>query len=199
MFLFDWFITVLQYFGFMNKKCKLLIIGLDNAGKSTLLSKIKDGRLVQHPPTNQPWSEELMVGKVTFQAYDLGGHASARRVWRTYFPAVDGIVFIVDGCDIERLPEARAEITGILTDEMVSDVPILILGNKIDKRGCYGKEQLIQELGINMYLSENVNTEDKSNTTRPCTLVMSSVVQQIGYGDGFRWMAKHIQENDRTN
>ncbi|VDI61322.1 Hypothetical predicted protein [Mytilus galloprovincialis] len=82
---------------------------------------------------------------------------------------------------------------------MVSDVPILILGNKIDKRGCYGKEQLIQELGINMYLSENVNTEDKSSTTRPCTLVMSSVVQQIGYGDGFRWMAKHIQENDRTN
>ena len=40
--------------GFMNKKCKLLIIGLDNAGKSTLLSKIKEGCLVQHPPTNQP-------------------------------------------------------------------------------------------------------------------------------------------------
>ncbi|XP_076077603.1 small COPII coat GTPase SAR1-like isoform X2 [Mytilus galloprovincialis] len=183
----------------MNKKCKLLIIGLDNAGKSTLLSKIKDGRLVQYPPTNQPWSEELTMGKVTCQAYDLGGHASARRkVWRTYFPAVDGIVFMVDGCDIERLPEAREEITGILTDEIVSDVPILILGNKIDRHGCYGKEQLIQELGINMYLSENVNTEDKSST-RPCTLVMSSVVQQIGYVDGFRWMVKQIQKNDRTN
>ncbi|XP_071136940.1 small COPII coat GTPase SAR1-like [Mytilus edulis] len=140
------------------------------------------------------------MGKVTCQAYDLGGHASARRAWRTYFPALDGIVFMVDGCDIERLSEAREEITGILTDEIVSEVPILILGNKIDKHGCCGKEQLIQELGINMYLSENENSEDKSSTTRPCTLVMSSsVVQQIGYGDGFRWMVKQIQKNDRTN
>jgi GTPase SAR1 family protein len=66
--------------------------------------------LVQHPPTNKVWSQELSIGKVTFQAYDIGGHLAARRVWRDYFPAIDGIVFIVDASDIDRLSEARDEL-----------------------------------------------------------------------------------------
>ncbi|XP_052089059.1 GTP-binding protein SAR1-like [Mytilus californianus] len=198
MFLFDWFRSILQYFGFINTKCNLLILGLHDAGKSTLLSRLKDGRLVQHTPTNHPWSEEFTVGKVTFEVYDLGGHILALSFWRRYIPAVKGIVFIVDASDSQSLPEARQELTSILTDEDVSDVPVLVLGNKIDKRGCYGKEQLIKELGIDQHLSNSVNTEDKSGI-RPCTLVMSSLLHQTGYGDGLKWMATQIHEEDRIN
>lgn len=55
----------------------------------------------------------------------------ARRVWKTYFPALDAIVFIVDAADANRINESRTELLSLLQDEQVSSAPVLILGNKV--------------------------------------------------------------------
>ena len=99
---------------FGKKEYRILILGLDNAGKTTILYRLQ----VDEPVTTVPtigFNVEMVKHKnLTFQVWDLGGQSSIRPYWRCYYPNTDAIIFVVDSTDVERLEMARAELHSML-------------------------------------------------------------------------------------
>lgn len=192
MFLWDWFSGILSYLGLYKKSGKLVFLGLDNAGKTTLLHMLKDDRLAQPVPTLHPTSEELTLGNIKFTTFDLGGHQQVRKVWKEYFPAVDAIVFLIDVWDRNRLVESKAELDSLLLDEQVMNCPVLILGNKIDKIGALGEQEVRQIFNLNGITTGKGNVSKSDISGRPMELFMCSVIKREGYGEAFRWLSQYL-------
>ncbi|EGD77557.1 sar1 [Salpingoeca rosetta] len=192
MFLVDWFWGLLSSLGLANKSGKLVFLGLDAAGKTTLLNMLRDGRVQAAPPTLYPTAEELSIAGITFTTHDLGGHKQARRVWKTYFPAVNAIVFMVDASDRDRFKESKAELDALLGDEAISNIPIVVLGNKIDIPGAAGEEELRAALGLIGQTTGKGTVPKSSLASRPLELFMCTVIKKQGYGDAFRWLSQYL-------
>lgn len=190
MFLVNWLYSALGALGLYNKKARILFLGLDNAGKTTLLHMLRDDKLIVHEPTRHPQFEELVIGNIRLRTHDLGGHLAARRLWKSYFPEIDGIVFLVDTTDHERFPEAREELNKLLTDDELRSVPFLILGNKIDARNAVSEAQLKQALGLEHCTGKNVTSVPDG--TQPVEVFMCSIVRRAGYAEGFKWMSNFL-------
>ncbi|CAM4759641.1 unnamed protein product [Rotaria magnacalcarata] len=189
-----------------NKIGELAIVGLDNAGKTTLLHTLKDDQVAQHTSTLYPTSEELIMGNIKFTTFDLGGgHAQgnmaidyfdlsiffliAGSVWKDYFPAVDSIVFLVDATDRRSFAKAKAELDSLLTDEHIAGSPIVILGTKSDLPEAVTEEKLRQVLDIFSSTVDSTNVND-----RPMELFMCNLKEQASFGCAFRWLGRFLKD-----
>jgi len=135
--------------GLYKKDARIIFLGLDDAGKTTLLSVLKDNRVEQFDPTLHAHAEELEIGKLKLCTVDLGGHEAVRKVWKDYFPKIDAIIYLIDVANQKRFKESREEFEKVLNTPDLGDIPVLILGNKCDKVSILRKkfENVVFRLG----------------------------------------------------
>eukprot|EP00760_Papus_ankaliazontas_P003188 PhM_4_TR11483/c0_g1_i1/m.57038/K07953/SAR1; GTP-binding protein SAR1 len=194
---FDWFWDIMSYLGIGGKQGKILFLGLDNAGKTTLLGKLTTDQIHIHRPTVHPNVEDLALGGIKLKTFDLGGHQEARRLWRDYFTKCDAVVFMVDAAAPDRFGDVKAELDLLLQAEELSKAPFLVLGNKIDlAHKAVSEDSLKASLGLTGLTTGKSTSSGSSgagSNVRPLEVFMCSVVKRTGYGDGFRWLSQYLK------
>lgn len=133
-----------------HRDSAILILGLDNAGKTATLYAMKLGEAIEYTvPTIGFNLEEVSIGNINIKMWDIGGQDSLRKLWPHYFGQTDGIVFVVDSADIERFTLVKEELHTLMSHKDLNEKPFLILANKQDLPSAATKGELIETLELN--------------------------------------------------
>lgn len=117
---------------FGKKEIRALMLGLDAAGKTTILYRLKLGNPVTTIPTVGFNVETVQYKNVRFNVWDVGGQEKIRPLWRHYYTGSQGLIFVVDSADQDRIEEAKLELHKIANDREMQDTVILVFANKQD-------------------------------------------------------------------
>uniref|UniRef100_UPI0037E893B8 ADP-ribosylation factor 2a n=1 Tax=Semicossyphus pulcher TaxID=241346 RepID=UPI0037E893B8 len=117
---------------FGKKEMRILMVGLDAAGKTTILYKLKLGEIVTTIPTIGFNVETVDYKNISFTVWDVGGQDKIRPLWRHYFQNTQGLIFVVDSNDKERVGEARDELLRMLSEDELRNCVVLVFANKQD-------------------------------------------------------------------
>jgi len=133
---------------FGKKEMRILMVGLDAAGKTTILYKLKLGEIVTTIPTIGFNVETVEYKNISFTVWDVGGQDKIRPLWRHYFQNTQGIIFVVDSNDRERVSEAREELQRMLNEDELRDALLLVFANKQDLPNAMNAAEITDKLGL---------------------------------------------------
>jgi small GTP-binding protein len=166
-----------------KKEARVLLIGLDAAGKTTMLYKLKLNEVVTTIPTIGFNVETIQPTKnLTLTVWDVGGQTKIRRLWRHYYQGSNAVVYVVDSADRDRFEEARDELAHVLADEHMEKVPVLVFANKCDMPGAASPNELSRELGLDRVVRSHKWHVQASNS-----------VSGDGLYEGFSWLSDELR------
>jgi small GTP-binding protein len=134
---------------FGNKQVRILMIGLDNAGKTTILYKLKLGEIVTTIPTVGFNVETVEYKNISFTVWDVGGQDRIRSLWRHYYQGTQGLIFVVDSNDRERIKDVGEELRNLLAEEEMRDAIVLVFANKQDLPNAMDAGEITESLELN--------------------------------------------------
>ena len=133
---------------FGKKDMRILMVGLDAAGKTTILYKLKLGEIVTTIPTIGFNVETVEYKNINFTVWDVGGQDKIRPLWRHYFQNTQGLIFVVDSNDRERINEANEELQKMLNEDELRDAVLLVFCNKQDLPNAMSVAEVTDKLGL---------------------------------------------------
>jgi len=141
-------LTILKKVKQKEQELRILILGLDNAGKTSVMKKISGEDVHRTDPTVGFNIKSLEYNNYTLNIWDVGGQKSIRAYWRNYFEQTDGIIWVVDSVDSWRLEECRQQLRDILSQEKLAGASLLILANKQDLGGALSYQEISNALDL---------------------------------------------------
>ncbi|CAF1244958.1 unnamed protein product [Didymodactylos carnosus] len=133
---------------FGNEEHKIIIVGLDNAGKTTILYQFLMNEVVHTSPTIGSNVEEVIFKNIHFLMMDIGGQESLRSHWSTYYSHTEYVILVVDSTDRERLPLSKQELLRMLQSEDLRTASVLIFANKQDIKDAMTSAEISKQLSL---------------------------------------------------
>lgn len=166
---------------FGQKELRILILGLDGAGKTTILYRLQVGEVVTTIPTIGFNVETVSYKNLKFQVWDLGGQTSIRPYWRCYYSNTDAIIYVVDSVDKERIGISKNEMVSMLEEEELKKAILLVFANKQDMEGAMSPTEVAKELGLAV-LRE-----------RKWQIFKTSAVKGTGLDEAMEWLVEALK------
>ncbi|XP_051916279.1 ADP-ribosylation factor 4-like [Hippocampus zosterae] len=175
-------LTISTIFGrlFGKKQMRILMVGLDAAGKTTILYKLKLGEIVTTIPTIGFNVETVEYRNISFTVWDVGGQDKIRPLWRHYFQNTQGLIFVVDSNDRERVAEAADELSKMLGEQDLKDAVLLVFANKQDLPNALAIGELTENLGLNRMRNKEWHVQATCAT------------QGTGLYEGLDWLSAEL-------
>ncbi|PVH16435.1 ADP-ribosylation factor 1 [Candidozyma duobushaemuli] len=170
---------------FGNKEMRILMVGLDAAGKTTILYKLKLGEIVTTIPTIGFNVETVEYKNISFTVWDVGGQDKIRPLWRYYFQNTQGIIFVVDSNDRDRIAEAREELQQMLNEDELRDALLLVFANKQDLPNAMNAAEITEKLGLH------------SIRQRPWFIQSTCATTGDGLYEGLEWLSTNLKNSSR--
>lgn len=174
-------VLISQIFSRFSSKIpvRILMVGLDAAGKTTLLYRLKLAEVVATIPTIGFNVETVEYKNISFTVWDVGGQTIIRPLWRHYYTNTQGLIFVVDSSDLQRIKEAADELHMQLEEDDLKGVPVLVFANK-------------QDLPRAMSVGEITEALRLSGVQQPWLVQPSCAVSGAGLVEGLDWLSDQI-------
>eukprot|EP00339_Tiarina_fusa_P023742 CAMPEP_0117046282 /NCGR_PEP_ID=MMETSP0472-20121206/32005_1 /TAXON_ID=693140 ORGANISM="Tiarina fusus, Strain LIS" /NCGR_SAMPLE_ID=MMETSP0472 /ASSEMBLY_ACC=CAM_ASM_000603 /LENGTH=170 /DNA_ID=CAMNT_0004758581 /DNA_START=5 /DNA_END=514 /DNA_ORIENTATION=+ len=141
-------LTLLRKLKRQEREARILVLGLDNAGKTTALKKLADEDITHTIPTQGFNIKSVVHEGFKLNVWDIGGQKSIRPYWRNYFDSTDALVYVIDSADRRRLDETGAELSLLLEEDKLAGIPLLVLANKQDLVSAAKAEEIAEGLNL---------------------------------------------------
>lgn len=166
---------------FGSKELRVLILGLDGAGKTTILYRLQVGEVVTTIPTIGFNVESVTYKNLHFQVWDLGGQTSIRPYWRCYYANTDAIIYVVDSQDKERIGISKQELLAMLEEDELKDSILCVFANKQDMEGAMTAAEVSNALGLSAL------------KTRTWSIFKTSATKGEGLEEAMDWLVEAIK------
>ncbi|XP_041471613.1 ADP-ribosylation factor 2 [Lytechinus variegatus] len=166
---------------FGKKEMRILMVGLDAAGKTTILYKLKLGEIVTTIPTIGFNVETVEYKNISFTVWDVGGQDKIRPLWRHYFQNTQGLIFVIDSNDRERMVEAKDELHRMLNEDELRDAVLLVFANKQDLPNAANASEITENLGL------------KSLHNRKWFIQSTCATSGDGLYEGLDWLSRELK------
>jgi len=167
---------------FGKQQMRILMVGLDAAGKTTILYKLKLGEIVTTIPTIGFNVETVEYKNISFTVWDVGGQDKIRPLWRHYFQNTQGLIFVVDSNDKERVGESKEELHKMLEEDELRDAVLLVFANKQDLPNAMSPGELTDKLGLNTLRN------------RRWYIQSTCATQGTGLYEGLDWLSSELSK-----